>query len=103
MSMNEYRKADGTHRVVITGMGAVSPAGIGVPALWEAVMEGRQCITPIDRFDVSEFNVKLAGQVPDFDAVACGMTKKETRRFALFVQYAIAASDEAMAQSKNWI
>lgn len=99
MSMNEYRKADGTHRVVITGMGAVSPAGIGVDALWEAVMEGRQCISPITRFDASEFNVSLAGQVPEFDAVACGMTKKEARRFALFVQYAIAAADEAMAQS----
>lgn len=94
-----YRKPDGTHRVVITGTGAVSPAGIGVAALWDAVMEGRQCIAPITRFDASEFAAKLAGQVPDFNAEACGLSKKEARRFALFVQYAIVAADEAMAAS----
>ena len=50
------RKSDGTHRVVITGMGALTPAGAGVPALWDAVMAGRSCIGPITRFDTAGFD-----------------------------------------------
>ncbi len=94
-----FLKQDGTQRVVITGMGAVSPAGIGVSALWDAVMGGKQCIGPITRFDASEFPGKLAAEIPNFDAVACGLTKKEARRFAPFVQYAIVAADESWAQA----
>ena len=86
-------------RVVITGMGAISPAGIGVDALWDAVMAGRSCIAPITRFDTSEFASKIGGEIPNFDAIECGLTKKEARRFAPYVQYAIVASDEAMKQS----
>ena len=97
--MTDMRKPDGTHRVVITGMGAISPAGIGVDALWDAVMAGRSCIAPITRFDTSEFASKIGGEIPNFDAVECGLTKKEARRFAPYVQYAIVASDEAMKQS----
>lgn len=96
---SEFLKADGTRRVVITGMGAISPAGTGVDALWNAVYSGKQCIAPITRFDASEFAGSLAAEVPNFDAAACGMSKKEARRFALFVQYAIAASEEAWAQA----
>ena len=96
---SEFLKADGTRRVVITGMGAISPAGTGVDALWNAVYSGKQCIAPITRFDASGFAGSLAAEVPNFDAAACGMSKKEARRFALFVQYAIAASEEAWAQA----
>ena len=96
---SEFLKADGTRRVVITGMGAISPAGTGVDALWNAVYSGKQCIAPITRFDAFEFAGSLAAEVPNFDAAACGMSKKEARRFALFVQYAIAASEEAWAQA----
>ena len=96
---SEFLKADGTRRVVITGMGAISPAGTGVDALWNAVYSGKQCIAPITRFDASEFAGSLAAEVPNFDAAACGISKKEARRFALFVQYAIAASEEAWAQA----
>lgn len=95
---SEFLKADGTRRVVITGMGAISPAGTGVDALWNAVYSGKQCIAPITRFDASGFAGSLAAEVPNFDAAACGMSKKEARRFALFVQYAIAASEEAWAR-----
>lgn len=95
----EFLKQDGTLRVVISGMGAVSPAGIGVPSLWDAVMGGKQCIGRITRFDASEFPGKLAAEIPNFDAVACGLSKKEARRFALFVQYAIVAAEEAWAQA----
>ncbi|MCI8366036.1 MAG: beta-ketoacyl-ACP synthase II [Eggerthellaceae bacterium] len=94
------RRPDGTHRVVITGMGAVSPAGVGVEALWDAVMGKTCCIGPITRFDTEGYDVHLAGELRDFDAVEHGLTKKEARRFDRFVQYAIVASDEALAQAK---
>ncbi len=93
------RRSDGTHRVVITGMGAVSPAGVGVEALWEAVMGKRCCIGPITRFDTEGYKVHIAAEVRDFEATEHGLTKKEARRFERFVQYAIVAADEAMAQS----
>ena len=99
MSKNEMRKSDGTHRVVITGVGSVSPAGIGVMPLWSAVKEGRCCIGKVTKFDASGFAGSVAAEIPDFDPVACGLSKKEARRFAPFVQYAIVAADEAMAQS----
>ncbi len=95
----ETRRPDGTHRVVITGMGAVSPAGVGVEALWEAVWGKRCCIGPITRFDTEGYKVHNAAEVRDFDATAHGLSKKEARRFERFVQYAIVAADEAMAQS----
>lgn len=93
------RRPDGSHRVVITGMGAVSPAGVGVEALWDAVMSKRCCIAPIQRFDTAEYDVHIAAEVRDFDATSYGLSKKEARRFERFVQYAIVASDEAIAQS----
>ncbi len=95
----QVRRADGTHRVVITGMGAVTPAGLGVPALWDAVMGKRCCVRPITHFDASDYEVRIAAEVPDFDATEYGLTKKEARRFERFVQYALIAADEAMAQA----
>ena len=97
--MTDTRKPDGTHRVAITGVGALSPAGVGVDALMGAVNEGRRCIAPITRFDTQGYPATLAAEIPSFDAQACGLTKKEARRFAPFVQYAIVAADEAMASS----
>lgn len=93
------KRPDGTNRVVITGMGAVTPAGVGVKALWDAVMGRRCCIAEIERFDTSDQAVRIAGEVRGFDPVEHGLTKKEARRFERFVQYAIVASDEAVAQS----
>ena len=87
------------HRVVITGMGAISPAGIGVEALWDAVMEGRCCIGPIERFDTTGYEVRIGGEVRGFDPTEHGMTKKEARRLDRFVQFAFVAADEAMAQA----
>ncbi len=94
------KRPDGTNRVVITGMGAISPAGIGVAALWDAVFSKRCCIGPIERFDTEDFEVKIAGEVRNFEPTECGLSKKEARRFARFVQYAIVAADEALAASK---
>ncbi len=93
------KRADGTNRVVITGMGAVTPAGVGVEALWDAVMEKRCCIGPIQRFDTTEYEVHNAGEVRGFSGEDHGLTKKEARRFERFVQYAIVAADEALEQA----
>lgn len=95
----ETRRPDGTRRVVITGMGAVSPAGVGVEALWDALMERRCCIDEIERFDTSDFDVRIGGEVRGFDPTEHGLTKKEAHRNDRFVNYAIVAADEAMAQS----
>ena len=99
IEMSATRRPDGTHRVVITGMGAVTPAGVGVDALWDAVMGKRCCIDTISHFDHEAFDVHVAGEVRDFDPTEHGLSKKEARRFERFVQYAIVAADEAMAQS----
>ncbi len=93
------RRPDGTHRVVITGCGVVSPAGVGTQALWDALLEKRCCIGEIERFDTSEHEVRIAGEVRGFDGTEHGLTKKEARRFERFVQYAIVAADEAIEQA----
>lgn len=93
------KKADGTNRVVITGMGAVSPAGKGVDALWEKVMAGETAIDYITHFDSTDYPVHIAGEIPNYDPVAFGLTKREAKRIAPFVQYAYIAADEAMAQA----
>lgn len=95
----QTRRPDGTHRVVITGMGAVSPAGVGVSALWDAVFGKQCCIAPIERFDTTDYEVHNAAEVRGFEPTEHGLTKKEARRFERFVQYAIVASDEALAMS----
>ena len=93
------RRADGTRRVVVTGTGAVSSAGVGVGALWDAVCAGHTCIAPISSFDTEGYEVSLAAEVRGFDATEHGLSKKEARRMDRFVQYAMVASDEAIAQS----
>ena len=93
------RRPDGSHRVVITGVGAVTPAGVGVEALWDTLMSGETCIAPIERFDTEGFEVHLAAEVRGFDGTEHGLSKKEARRFERFVQYAIVAADEALEQS----
>lgn len=89
----------GFRRVVITGMGAISPAGLGVNALWEKLMEGECCLATLSEEDREAFGVSVVGRIPGYDPLAQGFTKKEARRYAKFVQYAMIAADEAMAQS----
>ena len=60
----DTRKPDGSHRVVVTGTGAISPAGVGAKALWDAVMGKRCCIGPITRFDSDPFEVNFALSIP---------------------------------------
>ena len=73
------KRADGSNRVVITGMGAITPAGVGVEALWKAVMGRECCIRPIERFDTTDYEVHNAGEICGFDATEHGLTKKDSR------------------------
>jgi 3-oxoacyl-[acyl-carrier-protein] synthase II len=85
-------------KVVITGMGAVTPVGLGVGATWRGLVEARSGIGPITRFDVSAFDSRIAGELKGFDPGEY-MDRKETKRADPFTQYAIAAAKEAMEQS----
>ncbi|MBI3647955.1 MAG: beta-ketoacyl-ACP synthase II [Actinobacteria bacterium] len=78
-------------KVVVTGIGPVTPIGTGVEEFWSALVVGKNGIRPIDRFDTSDLPVKLAGTVQDFD-VSRWLDAKEARRTDRFSQYAIAAA-----------
>ncbi len=85
-------------RVVVTGMGVISPLGLDVPTLWDNLVAGRSGIGPITLFDASELGVRFAGEARGFDPRDY-MSAKEARRNDRFTQFAVAASKEALAQS----
>ncbi len=87
--------ASADKRVVITGVGAITPVGIGAEATWEALMSGRSGIGPITRFDAANMPTRIAGEVKGFDATAY-MDKKEAQRSQLFMAYAVAAARMAL-------
>ncbi len=85
-------------KIVITGMGAVTPIGIGVKAYWKNLIAGKCGIRRITRFSTEGFPVKVAAEVADFDPAA-HMPKRLARDAALFSQFAYAAAEEALEQS----
>ena len=85
-------------RVVVTGLGAVTPIGNTVSEFWQGIREGRVGIGEITRFDTESFKVKLAAEVRDFDA-AERMEPKAAKRMERFSQYAVAAAKEAFADA----
>ncbi len=85
-------------RVVVTGLGAVTPLGTGVEKSWKALCEGKSGIGPITRFDASSLKCQVAGEVKDFKSEDF-VDRKFIRRFDPFIQYAVAASKMAMADS----
>lgn len=85
-------------RVVVTGLGAVTPIGNTVSEFWQGIREGRVGIGEITRFDTESFKVKLAAEVKDFDA-AERMDPKAAKRMERFSQYAVAAAREAFADA----
>jgi 3-oxoacyl-[acyl-carrier-protein] synthase II len=85
-------------RVVVTGLGAVSPLGIGVPALWEGLLAGRSGVRRVQHFATDNLLVKIAAEVPDFDPKAF-MDAKSVRRMDRFAHFAIAATREALADA----
>jgi 3-oxoacyl-[acyl-carrier-protein] synthase II len=84
-----------SRRVVVTGMGAVSPLGLDVPALWQGIREARSGIGPITLCDASNLDSRIAGEVRGFDPYNY-MDRKEVRRNDRFIHLAIAAATEAL-------
>jgi len=82
-------------RVVVTGMGAVTPVGNDVATMWRSLVEGKSGAGPITKFDASTFEVRFACEVKGFDALQF-MDRKEAKRADQFTQYAVAASRQAM-------
>ena len=85
-------------RVVVTGLGAITPVGNDVPAFWESLTQGKCGIDLITKFDTTEYRAKLAAEVKDFDP-SLYMDKSEIRKNDKFVQFAVAASSQAVTDS----
>lgn len=85
-------------KLVITGMGAVTPIGVGVPAYWQALTAGKCGIGRITRFDASDLPVQIAAELKDFDPAAY-MPKTLARTMDPFMQYAFVAAEEALGDS----
>ncbi len=86
-------------RVVVTGMGLVTPLDIGVSKTWEKLCQGESGIGPISRFDASQYSVRIAGEVKNFDP-ATFIEKKEIKKMDTFIHFAVAASQEAVDDAK---
>lgn len=86
-------------RVVITGMGVISPVGNSLPAFWDSLKGGVCGVGPITKFDTADFKVKVAAEVKDFNAADFGMDVPTQRRMDLFTQYAMAAAKQAVEDS----
>ncbi len=85
-------------RVVVTGMGLVTPLGNDRATTWESIVAGRSGAAPIAHFDASELPVRIAAEVKGFDPVA-HLSAREARRFGAFTHYAVAAADEALGDA----
>jgi 3-oxoacyl-[acyl-carrier-protein] synthase II len=87
-----------TIRIVITGMGCVSPLGPNLQTTWESALAGRSGVGPITQFDAAEHETRIAAEVRDFDPAAA-LGRKEARRMDRYTQFAVVATQEALAQS----
>ncbi|PXC06064.1 beta-ketoacyl-[acyl-carrier-protein] synthase II, partial [Pseudomonas aeruginosa] len=85
-------------RVVITGMGMLSPLGLDVPSSWEGILAGRSGIAPIEHMDLSAYSTRFGGSVKGFN-VEEYLSAKEARKLDLFIQYGLAASFQAVRDS----
>lgn len=85
-------------RVVVTGLGAVTPLGNTVQEFWDNIVAGKSGVSAITKFDASKFKTNFAAEVKDFDPETY-IDKKEVKKYDLFTQYAIAASDQAIKDS----
>lgn len=88
-----------SRRVVVTGVGLVSPVGMGAQANWDALCAGTSGIGPITRFDATAFATRFAGEVKDFDPLQF-IEKKELKKMDIFIQFAVAASQYAMDDAR---
>ncbi len=94
--MSSRRRNIAQRRVVVTGMGAVTPLGLDLPSTWAGLIEGRSGVGTITRFDASKISTRIAAEVKGFQ-VERYLSSKDARKMGLFVHYAIAAAYEAMA------
>ena len=90
--------ANTVHRVVVTGLGVISPVGNNVQTMWSNLINGRHGIAPITRFDAEGYKASLAAEVKDFNAQDY-FERSEARRLDLYSQYALAAAAQAMTDS----
>ncbi|MGB2986042.1 MAG: beta-ketoacyl-ACP synthase II [Phycisphaerae bacterium] len=85
-------------RIVVTGMGTVTPFGVSVDRFWDGLVDGRSGLTPITLFDTTEFDVRIGGEVPAFDATEY-LDRKAIKRLDRYAQFAMIASEEAFKAS----
>jgi len=86
-------------RVVITGLGVVTPVGSGKHTFWDALMEGKSGVDLISRFDTSDFKTRIGAEIRDFDPEVFGIKPKDAKRMDLFTQYGVAAANLAIQDS----
>ena len=86
-------------RVVITGIGLISPLGVGTEENWKGMLSGKSGIGPITRFDATDYPVRIAGEVRGFDPLEF-IDKRELRKMDLFSQYALAATELAIRDAE---
>jgi len=87
-----------TRRVVVTGLGLVTPVGLNVKDSWDNILAGKSGIAPLTHFDVSEFSTRFGGSIRDFDITEY-IPKKDARRMETFIHYGIAAGCQALTDS----
>jgi len=87
------------NRVVVTGLGVVSPIGNDILTFWNSLKEGKSGVGPLTSFDPAAFDSRIAAEVKNFDPLSYGITKKDLNRMEKFVQYALASSKQAIDDS----
>jgi 3-oxoacyl-[acyl-carrier-protein] synthase II len=87
------------NRVVVTGLGVISPVGNDVASFWQALKEGKSGIDKITTFDAAAYDSRIAGEIKGFDPFAYGLTKKDLNRMEKFVQFAIVSARQAIKDS----
>ena len=85
-------------RVLITGMGAVSPVGPDIRSMWDSLVAGKSGVDYISHFDYTDYDTKIAAEVRDFD-ISAYVDRKQGQRMDRFTQFAVAASLQAMEQA----
>src|SRR3990170_6039626 len=91
--------SEGRRRVVITGLGLVTPVGLDVESSWRALQAGKSGIAPITRFDPEGLETKIAGEIPAFDPLQY-LDRKEVRRTDRFAQFSVASATQALKDAK---
>ena len=86
-------------RVVITGMGIISPVGVGIQSFWNSLLEGKSGISTIENISLDGHTVHIAGEIKDFDKIS-NLDAKESRRMDRYTQFALTAAEEAVQDSK---